>query len=164
MWDEKCYGSKTAREQIKNADTVLMTRTDLVKDEARVKEVVESLKSIRPNARVLRSQADYVPIHALFDLEGKKTDKIGGGEVEKNAAGGTEKKESQNEGQKEGENGHGHDEKKRDGHAEHKHEHTHEHSLEHLEEEGFSSISFTTKRPLSMTRFRRSISSTRFLL
>ena len=164
MWDEQCYGSKTAREKIKNADTVLLTKTDLVKDEARVKEVLESVNSIRPNARVLRSQAGYVPVHALFDLEGKKTDKIGGGEVEKNAAGGTEKKESQNEGQEEGENGRGHDEKKCDGHSEHKHEHTHEHSHEHLEEEGFSSISFTTKRPLSMTRFRRSISSPRFLL
>lgn len=139
-WNEGFYGSETARRQIETADTVLLSKTDLVGEE-RVRGVVGMIREIRPSARVLRSQRGAVPIAALFDLGMSLVEKPG------------RRKKVEN-GKK------GHEE------HEHSHEHKHEHGEEcgkecgmgkeknHLEEEGFSSISFVSEYAFSLRRFK----------
>jgi G3E family GTPase len=68
-WTSAHYGSPTAVKQIEVADTILLTKTDLVTDDAKLNTVVDSVLDVRPNARIIRSQAGYIPITALFDLD-----------------------------------------------------------------------------------------------
>lgn len=61
------YGSETARKQVNSADTVLLSKTDLMTPEA-VDAAVQRVINMKPNARILRSQRGQVPVAALFDL------------------------------------------------------------------------------------------------
>lgn len=155
-WSMEHYGSETAKRQIQVADTVLLTKTDLVEETARIEIVLQSIRQIRPNARILRSQSGYVPIHALLDLD--IASKVQKSSTDDDGKGVTE------ESCRAGKQSHCHSEPRHEGHEHHDGhgkcsancEHTHEpKKRSHLEEEGFSSVSFTTKLPLSMTRFRR---------
>lgn len=150
-WSDQHYGSDTARRQIEVADTVLLSKTDLVPDEACIKKVVDSIFSIRPNARILKSQKGHVPIPALFDLGLSLLDK-------------PKKKTEKKEITKDGDNhaDHNHNGNEHD-HMHHKHEHgedcdcSHEadkSKQSHLEQEGFTSISFVSELPFSLRRFK----------
>lgn len=182
-WTDAHYNSPTAKRQIERADTVLLTKTDLVQEGPALDAVIASVRKIRPNSRILRSQAGYVPIHALFDIDIKAAaagaSKTGAGKERSSTAGGNapggsaaasgvlgEEKQTHshapakgNGSQLEGHEKHG--EGKGCGHAEHEHgpggcnhPKTETKTKSHLEEEGFSSVSFTSSRPLSMSRFR----------
>lgn len=155
VWTDDHYSSNTAVKQIEAADTVLLSKTDLI-ESARVDDVVKSVCKIRASARILRSQRGYVPIAALFDLgvsasAGRKRrappSSAEGAPTDKNTNKDTEHKH------------------------EHGHTHTHEHGEKcgdscshkkeeegkkrnHLEEEGFSSISFVSEFPFSLRRFK----------
>lgn len=61
------YDSETAVKQIQSADTVFLSKTDQA-DQFRLGNYIQSILSIRPNARMLRSQRGYAPIAALLDL------------------------------------------------------------------------------------------------
>lgn len=149
-WSKHHYGSGTARRQIEAADTVLLSKTDLVSDEARLKQVIASLLEIRPNSRILKSQKGHVPIAALFDL--------GVSLLEKPKRTTEKKITSLNS------NPHAHDNHEKGNHN-HKHHH-HEHGEDcncnqadeskqnHLEQEGFTSISFVSELPFSLRRFK----------
>lgn len=160
VWTDAHYDSGTAVKQIESADTVLLSKTDLV-DQSRVENVIQSIFKLRPNARILRSQRGFVPIAALFDLGvsmsvGRKRKTMSKTEEGKHAAITKQNKE----------------EHKHEGQHEHAHEHNHEHGEQcgdhcqhaakddtgkkrnHLEEEGFSSISFVSEFPFSLRRFK----------
>lgn len=148
-WSDQHYGSDTARRQIEVADTVLLSKTDLVPDEAHVKRVVDSVLSIRPNARLLKSQKGHVPIAALFDLGmpllDKPKKKV---EKKKNIKHDNDRADHKH-------NGDEHD------HKNHKHEHGEDcnhgedkSKQSHLEQEGFTSISFVSELPFSLRRFK----------
>jgi G3E family GTPase len=187
VWTSDHYSSPTAKQQIEAADTVLLTKTDLIQGDALLDTVIDSIISIRPNARILRSQAGYVPLAALFDLDIAAGVKENGnpdperkipskaGEVTANGDSqwedhkldaGMEKRdipkvhgikiqESNLDGIVSNEThicSGSHDHK----HGESCH-HNHEAQQEksHLEKEGFTSISFSCKDPLSLRRFRQ---------
>jgi G3E family GTPase len=167
VWSEDHYGSATARRQIEVADTVLLTKTDLVTSGTKVDAVITSIQQIRPNARILRSQAGHVPIHALFDLDIKPKAKAGPLVRSERVEGKPVGEERANEGRSEGDGEScGHD-RGHDGghgscpHASHGHGSCKESGDEksrpksHLEEEGFTSVSFVSKNALSLSRFRR---------
>ena len=153
-WSTHHYGSETARRQIESADTVLLSKTDLTDDQA-IKHVIANILSIRPNARILRSQKGYVPIPALFDLgvslvEKKSTRKKRDKPAKDGStvANGTAEKHD-----------HDHDHDHGEG-CDHEHKHgeecndKHEKKPTHLEQEGFSSISFVSQFPFSLRRFK----------
>lgn len=171
-WSDAHYNSPTAKNQIERADTVLLTKTDLVKDQSALDAVIGSVRTMRPNSRILRSQAGYVPIHALFDLD-IKTAAVGGPKaaIQKKPYENADGKVAQNEEKKSHVHMEGHGHAHREGHGKHAEKHEgdggcghpgHEHHdgcatgkpKGHLEQEGFSSVSFTSTRPLSMSRFR----------
>lgn len=158
-WSDVHYGSKTARQQIESADTILLSKTDLADDD-KVKEVVSSIVSIRPSARILKSQKGYVPISALFDLgisltKPKSRKKKGVAVISDDA------NAKDNVKDKVGKDiGHHHE---GGPHFGHKHgpgehcDHDHKHDGDdktHLEEEGFTSISFVSEYPFSLRRFK----------
>jgi G3E family GTPase len=211
IWTGEHYNSPTAKRQIENADTVLLTKTDLVQDETSLSAVIDSIISIRPNARIIRSQAGYVPIGALFDLDslhageesnmtgpdsavGGKLDQTEGIQSEKShdatsiragtsglTDGGARIGPCNDIRAKEVETGHVNTHSDHNGRTtelngnytaceeEHGcrscHEHepgkpcNHDHGSQsknsHFEEEGFSSISFVSHQPLSLSRFRQ---------
>ncbi|CAN8066401.1 unnamed protein product [Agarophyton chilense] len=143
-WDEQHYGSETAHKQIQAADTILLSKTDLTGHD-NVTKVVKSILSIRPNARILRSQKGYVPIATLFDLGismGDKPKTKKGTYSVKNAKvnkengvitpGQTRARERDDDGdaksKQEHEHGHDHD---HDHKKEHEHGHEYEHKQEH---------------------------------
>lgn len=148
-WTVDHYESATAMKQIESADTILLSKTDLV-DDAQLDSVVKAVLAVRPQARILRSQKGSVPIAALFDLgislTGPRTRK----KADKAA----------------NDHGHTHDHSHDHSH-DHNHEHSHDHhhghghshdhkneKRNHLEEEGFTSVSFVSEFPLSMRRFK----------
>jgi G3E family GTPase len=154
-WTPVHYGSPTAKRQIESADTVLLTKTDLVKEASELQAVISSVREIRPNSRILRSQAGYVPVHALFDLA--VTPEDGTDVAERSHAA-----ERNNDDVSDQQKASCHDGHQGDGACCHEsHKHTEEDGpalvgkTSHLEEEGFSSVSFKSSKPLSMTRFRR---------
>lgn len=167
-WNDEHYGSETARAQIENADTVLLSKTDLCDDE-KTKQVVKSVLKMRPDARILKSQRGYVPIAALFDLGVS----LGGNNAKSNG----KIKEADKDGHA---HGHDHEHKHKTGDScgkdctekhEHKHKegegcgkectekHEHKHGEEekkgsHLEQEGFTSMSFVSEMAFSLRRFK----------
>lgn len=166
VWDETHYGSETAKNQILAADTVLLSKTDLA-DEATVEKVVQSVLTIRPNARLLRSQRGYVPIAALFDLGVTMSTSSRKRKTPPSDDNTHTEKKDLNEHVHEDESAHDHQHGHKDESA-HNHQHgescgkncSHKHSVEnkqrnHLAEEGFTSISFVSEFPLSMRRFRQ---------
>ena len=61
------YESKIAKCQLTMADTLLLSKTDLV-SEANVRKVIASLMHIRPNARILKSRKGRIPIDLILDV------------------------------------------------------------------------------------------------
>jgi G3E family GTPase len=178
-WTKDHYDSPTAMKQIQFADTILLTKTDLVAEDSQLNAVIDSILDIRPNARILRSQAGSVPITALFDLDiGSKrlppptrtptaTAAASTGAVAPDASAAAMLVAGEHDHPAQNGNGHAHS---------HGHGHGHEHGEQescghthapgeacggsapkksHLEEEGFTSVSFVSELPLSLRRFRR---------
>lgn len=176
-WTDDCYQSATARKQIEMADTILLTKTDLISDSRRLDSVIDQIYAIRSNARILRSQAGYVPLKAIFDLEiasranrerslstksGTAANSVGVSTAIKNespsAPSGTTT-HSENL----------HVQPHRHVHPQTCHNVAHSHKpgevcrdhpaasdrKNHIEDEGFTSISFTSHQPLSLRRFRQ---------
>lgn len=148
-WTADHYESPTAMKQIESADTILLSKTDLIND-TQLDSVVEAVLAVRPQARILRSQKGSVPIAALFDLGISLTGPR------------TRKKSDKVANDHEHTHDHSHDHKHDHNHDHshdhhHSHDHNHDHKNEkrnHLEEEGFTSVSFVSEFPLSMRRFK----------
>uniref|UniRef100_A0A7S0ZDR1 CobW C-terminal domain-containing protein n=1 Tax=Timspurckia oligopyrenoides TaxID=708627 RepID=A0A7S0ZDR1_9RHOD len=62
------YTSVAAVNQIKLADTLLISKTDLV-DDSILEKTIESLLRVQPRARILKSNYGRVSIGALFDIK-----------------------------------------------------------------------------------------------
>lgn len=60
-------GSEAALSQIMAADTILLSKTDVATEE-KVEETIEYIRSVRPAARILRSQRGRVPINMILDV------------------------------------------------------------------------------------------------
>lgn len=174
-WTAEHYDSETAIKQLQFADTVLLSKTDLVKDD-QIKQVIDTLEEIKPHVRILKSQKGYVPLAALFDLniakrsleEEEKAKKQAEGspkksptEPESEGCTNDVKKPADGDAKEHGKHdcGHKHAPGEKCGHDHHDqkgNDHTHEKKKpNHLEQEGFSSISFTSNKSFSLSRFRQ---------
>lgn len=178
QFDDAHYGSETARKQVNAADTVLLSKTDLM-EPAAVDAAVQRIIKMKPSARILRSQRGHVPVAALFDLgmslrrEAPEASPATGpaatngaapaaGAVAKatpttngsSAAGSTHAHaHGKGEACKEDECGHDH------GAGGHHHGHNHHGGgaaavPTHLEREGFTSVSFSANKPFKLSTFR----------
>ncbi|KAI0565637.1 Cobalamin synthesis protein cobW [Gracilaria domingensis] len=66
-FDPESMKSEAALSQIMAADTILLSKTDVAPPE-RVQGTIEYLKTVRPAARILRSQKGRVPIRMILDV------------------------------------------------------------------------------------------------
>lgn len=183
QFDDAHYGSETARKQVHAADTVLLSKTDLMAPEA-VEAAVQRIIKMKPNARILRSQRGHVPVAALFDLgmslhrdapdgtpsvapaaaaaaNGAAPAVDGaaakGAPTASGAPAGHTHAHAPGEACKDDACGHDH------GAGGHEHSHGHGHgdaaapapaAPTHLEREGFTSISFAANKPFKLSAFR----------
>ena len=63
----EAYKSKSAKSQIQMADTILLSKIDLVSEKA-VNAVAADLVKMRPSARILRSCKGQLPIELILDV------------------------------------------------------------------------------------------------
>lgn len=175
QFDDAHYGSETARKQVHSADTVLLSKTDLMEPQA-VEAAVQRIINMKPSARILRSQRGHVPVAALFDLgmslrRGAPETKAPiataathgagspAGDVAKTAAAtnGTSPAtpavahvHGSDGACKEDACDHDH------GPGGHHHSHGKAHAAEptHLEREGFGTVSFSANKPFKLSAFR----------
>ena len=125
----RVFESEVGRSQIIYGDILLLNKTDLVSTE-RVKELEESLRSIKKDARILHSVKGDVPLPLLMSVGLFESDRI---------AHTADHDHSHHD-------HHGHD------HAHHDHSH-HDHG-DHLDIEGYTSLSFSSDGPFSLRKFQ----------
>lgn len=150
-------GSEAALSQIMAADTILMSKTDLVAKE-RVDRTIKYIKSVRPAARILRSQRGRVPINLILDVGVRLSDspahmnpvKKSLVEEEKVETHAQDHAHSHGHEHKHEEEGHGHECGSDCTHESHAHDHSHEN---HLELDGFVTTSFKSDTALDPDLF-----------
>ena len=120
----RVFESEVGRSQIIYGDILLLNKTDLVSED-RVKELEESLRSIKKDARILHSVKGDVPLPLLMSVGLFESDRVA-----------TEA---------------GHDHAHHD-HAHHDHAH-HDHAA-HLDIEGYTSLSFSSDGPFALRKFQ----------
>ncbi|WP_186594788.1 GTP-binding protein [Synechococcus sp. PROS-7-1] len=135
---EEILASEVGRSQVIYGDILLLNKTDLV-DEARLEAIESTLREVKSDARILRSQKGEVPLPLLLSVGLFESDRVvSAAEVH--------------------DHGHSHD------HAhdhDHGHSHDHEHdpshahqSADHLAIEGFTSLSFRSDGPFGLRKFQ----------
>ena len=131
----RVFESEVGRSQIIYGDILLLNKTDLVSED-RVKELEESLRSIKKDARILHSVKGDVPLPLLMSVGLFESDRVA-----------TEA---------------GHDHAHHD-HAHHDHDHDHDHAhhdhahhdhAAHLDIEGYTSLSFSSDGPFALRKFQ----------
>ena len=123
---EETLASQVGRSQVIYGDILLLNKTDLV-DEARLKSIESTLRDVKTDARILRSQKGEVPLPLLLSVGLFESDRVVSAAED---------------------HGHSHD------HA-HDHDHSHDHqSADHLAIEGFTSLSFRSDGPFGLRKFQ----------
>ena len=121
----RVFESEVGRSQIIYGDILLLNKTDLVSTE-RVKELEESLRSIKKDARILHSVKGDVPLPLLMSVGLFESDRVA-----------TKADHDHHD--------HGHD---------HAHDHAHHDHADHLDIEGYTSLSFSSDGPFSLRKFQ----------
>ncbi len=134
------FNSEAAQNQVAYGDTILLNKTDLV-DDARLEYLESSLRKVKADARILRTNQCQVPLPlilsvGLFESEqyfksGEQDDHAGHDHAE-----------------------HDHAEHDHHDHAHHDHDHDHDHHSHHLENDGFTSLSFQSDKPFAIRKFQ----------
>ena len=135
----RVFESEVGRSQIIYGDILLLNKTDLVSTE-RVKELEESLRSIKKDARILHSVKGDVPLPLLMSVGLFESDRVA---------------------TKADHDHHGHDHGHAHAHHDHDHDHDHAHHdhahhdhADHLDIEGYTSLSFSSDGPFSLRKFQ----------
>ena len=143
--DELLEG-EVARAQIVYSDMLLLNKCDLVAEE-RLNALEQQLRSIKTDARILRSVKGEVPLPLLLSVGLFESDKIVA-EQHRTA----EQQQSAQQDHSACDHDHGHCE------HEHTHSHTHDHSHadhpDHAAIEGFTSLSFAAEGPFALRKFQ----------
>ena len=129
----RVFESEVGRSQIIYGDILLLNKTDLVSED-RVKELEESLRSIKKDARILHSVKGDVPLPLLMSVGLFESDRVATEAGHDHAH-------------------HDHDHAHHDhDHAHHDHAH-HDHAA-HLDIEGYTSLSFSSDRHFALRKFQ----------
>ena len=126
----RVFESEVGRSQIIYGDILLLNKTDLVSED-RVKELEESLRSIKKDARILHSVKGDVPLPLLMSVGLFESDRV-----------------ATEAGHDHAHHDHDHD------HAHHDHDHAHHDHAAHLDIEGYTSLSFSSDGPFALRKFQ----------
>ncbi len=142
--DELLEG-EVARAQIVYSDMLLLNKCDLVAEE-RLSALEEQLRSIKTDARILRSVKGEVPLPLLLSVGLFESDKIV-----------AEQQRTAQEDHSACDHEHGHCEHEhehRHEHEHHGHDHSHADHPDHAAIEGFTSLSFAAEGPFALRKFQ----------
>jgi G3E family GTPase len=145
-FSEELLEGEVARSQVVYGDMLLLNKCDLV-NEQRLGELEARLRSLKNDARILRSVKGEVPLPLLLSVGLFESDRVV-------AAQGHEECDHDH-GHCVHEEGHDHAHGHAHGHHHHEH-HVHGHAADadHAAIEGFTSLSFQSAEPLSLRRFQ----------
>ncbi|NDE38263.1 MAG: GTP-binding protein [Synechococcaceae bacterium WBA_2_066] len=129
-FDAEVLNTQVGRAQVLYGDILLLNKTDLVSAE-RLKEVENQLAEVKKDARLLHSVKGEVPLPLLLSVGLFESDRIVEEQKHKNHH----------------HNNHNHD------HHHHNHDHNHKQS-EPAAIEGFTSLSYSSKKPLGLRKFQ----------
>ena len=157
--DELLEG-EVARAQIVYSDMLLLNKCDLVAEE-RLNALEAQLRSIKTDARILRSVKGEVPLPLLLSVGLFESDKIVAEQQrtaqEDHSSCDHEHGHCEHEHEHELEHHHHHDHSHDHGHS-HAQNHTHDHSHathpDHAAIEGFTSLSFAAEGPFALRKFQ----------
>ena len=124
LFNEDHFDSEAAFQQIAYGDIIILNKTDLV-DKPKLQELEKFINTVKPKARILRSQYGKVPLPLILDVNVDQSELLAKSADESNHA-------------------HDHD---------HEHHHHHYHS-DHLANDGFISVSFQSDRPFDLDKFQ----------
>jgi G3E family GTPase len=127
----RVFESEVGRSQIIYGDILLLNKTDLVSED-RVKELEESLRSIKKDARILHSVKGDVPLPLLMSVGLFESDRVA----------------------TEAGHDHAHHDHAHHDHAHHDHDHAHHDHAAHLDIEGYTSLSFSSDGPFALRKFQ----------
>ncbi len=127
----RVFESEVGRSQIIYGDIILLNKVDLVSKE-RVEKLEESLRNIKPHARILHSVKGDVPLALLMSIGLFESDRVA------NTA----------------DHDHAHHDHDHHDHAHHHHDHDHHDHGDHLDIEGYTSLSFSSDGPFSLRKFQ----------
>lgn len=172
-FDPKSLRSEAVVSQIMTADTILLSKTDVASAQ-RIEQTIQYIKSVRPAARILKSQRGRVPINMILDVGVRVADSpahlnpVNAGVEERDVTSNVEESnplekdslEAGNDGQEPHYRDHDHE---HSGDHNHEHNHvcgpdcdheSHEHQNQnHLEADGFVTTSFKSDRSLDPELF-----------
>jgi G3E family GTPase len=147
------YDSDAAFKQLEFGDIILLNKTDLV-SEQKLKEIEAYIESIKPKARVLRSQHGIVPLPLVLDVNINDADYI-------------HNSSNSNSQDKHDHSDHDHGHHDHHDHSHDHHDHAHDHSShdhdhhehhhhhsDHLANDGFVAISFQRDRAFDLDKFQ----------
>ena len=129
----RVFESEVGRSQIVYGDILLLNKTDLVSKD-RVKELEESLRSIKKDARILHSVKGDVPLPLLMSVGLFESDRIA------HTA--------------DHDHSHDHSHHHHHGHDHAHHDHSHHDHGDHLDIEGYTSLSFSSDGPFALRKFQ----------
>ena len=161
---------EVARAQVVYSDMLLLNKCDLV-EEARLEALETELRSIKTDARILRSVKGEVPLPLLLSVGLFESDKVveqqdhshcdhdhGHCEHEHgHAHGHDDHAYGQHTHQHDHGHDHGHEHKGSHGHNhghDHQHDHDHADHPDHAAIEGFTSLSFAAEGPFALRKFQ----------
>ena len=134
----RVFESEVGRSQIIYGDILLLNKTDLVSKD-RVKELEESLRSIKKDARILHSVKGDVPLPLLMSVGLFESDRIAH----------TADHDHSHDHSHHDHVHHGHDHYHH-GHDHAHHDHSHHDHGDHLDIEGYTSLSFSSDGPFAL--------------
>jgi G3E family GTPase len=139
------FNSEAAFSQIAYGDIILLNKIDLV-DESDVDLLEAKIRSIKSDARILRTKKAEVPLPLILSVGLFESDQY----FERTQ----ETHNHEHHDHEHHDHGH-HDHEHHDhGHHDHGHHHEHHHHSNHLENDGFTSVSFQTDKPLDIRQFQ----------
>ncbi|MDY6785269.1 MAG: GTP-binding protein [Cyanobacteriota bacterium] len=146
------FNSEAAFSQIAYGDVILLNKVDLV-DEGDVDSLEAKIRSIKSDARILRTQKSEVPLPLILSVGLFESDKYFDRAEEEH-----HDHHDHDHHDHEHHDHHDHDHHDHEhhdhSHEHHDHDHSHHHHSHHLENDGFTSISFQTEKPLDIKQFQ----------
>ena len=148
--------SEVGRSQVVYGDILLLNKTDLV-DEERLQGIEQTLREVKKDARILRSEKGDVPLPLLLSVGLFESDKVVSAAddptLDHSDCDHDHGHCSHDDHDHGHDHHHGHDHSHGHSHGHH-HDHGHGHSPDHLAIEGYTSLSFRSDGPFALRKFQ----------
>ena len=148
----RVFESAVGRSQIIYGDILLLNKTDLVSTE-RIKELEESLRDIKKDARILHSVKGDVPLPLLMSVGLFESDRVANttDREHHDHAHGHHDHSHEHHDHAHGHHDHSHHDHSHEHHDHAHHDHAHHH---HPDIEGYTSLSFSSDGPFALRKFQ----------